>query len=136
MTHDYNSTILLTYSWMMAGFVLMILDLKFSQSIFLLFAGLGAIASSVALAIHPELSWAQQTLIFIGTTLLSAILMFNPLKLLLHRKKSFKNIEGQTATIIDPPQPWRTHGTARWSGTIIRIKMDESTSHFFDNLYD
>ena len=50
------------------------------------------------------------------------------------RKKAYKNIAGQEAMIIDPPQPWRTMGTARWSGTIIRIKLSNpQLSHDLKN---
>ena len=75
MTHDFNTTALFTYTWMISGFLLMIFDLKFSQSIFLLLSGLGAVTSSVALILFPELAWSQQVFIFAGTTLFLTVLM-------------------------------------------------------------
>jgi membrane protein implicated in regulation of membrane protease activity len=62
-------------------------------------------------------------------TIVSAILLWKPLKNYKspNESKPFTDMEGQKAVVIGTLEPGK-HGQAKWSGTVMKAKLDESAT--------
>lgn len=114
------------YIWLIAGAILIILEITTIPGVGFLFAGLGALM----LGIFMELGFVEkplwQWIIFFGLTVIWAVVLWKPLKNFRQgNNPPFKDMEGQKAIVTGKLEPGKT-GHAKWSGTKMKAKLDES----------
>ncbi len=111
--------------WLLAGAVLIGLDILALPGIGALFSGLGALTVGAALiAGFIESMTAQFTLFFVATGVW-AILLWKPLKQFLKGKETgFDDMVGSTAVVFGSPLEKGKKGKVRWSGTIMNCQLD------------
>lgn len=111
--------------WLIAGALLIILELAIVPGIGFLFAGLGAISVGAGLIVGwiDSLS-AQFILFFLSTSFWTAIL-WKPLKKFIEGKESgFDDMVGSTAVVFDQSIVKGKMGKVKWSGTIMKCQFD------------
>ena len=111
--------------WLIAGALMIVLELALVPGIGLLFAGLGAISVGIGLtAGWIETLSAQFILFFICTALWTAIL-WKPLKSFIAGKDSgFEDMVGSTAVVFGQSIVKGKMGKVKWSGTIMKCQLD------------
>lgn len=122
----------ITYLWLGAGVLLLLIEAIGLPGTGLMFAGLGALTTGsllyASLLTEDQLLW-QWTLFFIASALWAAIL-WKPLQQLRVGKKGrkgFSNMIGDTA-YVGSNGVTRSSGEVTWSGTIMNARLCESAS--------
>lgn len=113
--------------WMLAGGALIGLEALAIPGIGLLFAGLGAVLTGVALLIFPGLSpYLQFALFFIFTTVWAALL-WKPLVRLRHIPGGgYSDMVGRRVTVGPGGLAKGAAGEVRWSGTTLTARLAEN----------
>lgn len=111
--------------WLLAGALLLIVELALVPGIGFLFAGLGAISVGAVLIAGwiDDLS-AQLIVFFLATGFWTAIL-WKPLKSFIAGKGSgFDDMVGGTAIVFGRPIEKGKMGEVKWSGAIMKCQFD------------
>lgn len=113
--------------WLIAGGIMIVLEFMVLPGVGFLFAGLGAITVGALLqaGLIKEDIW--QWVIFLASTLLWLLILWKPLKNFKtsRHEQPFSDMVGRKAVLMTNLEPGQT-GRARWSGTIMNAKLDES----------
>lgn len=111
--------------WLVAGAILIILEIALFPGIGFLFAGMGAICVGAALiAGWIDTLSAQFILFFLATGFWTAIL-WKPLKKFIEGKETgFDDMVGSTAVVFDQSIGKGKMGKVKWSGTIMKCQFD------------
>lgn len=118
--------------WLVLGFVLVILEVAMGFTLVLFFAGMGALTTALLLHysyIGDDAVSTQVAVFFVATTLW-AISSWKPFKHIvakLRSHNSYNNIAGQEVQIIDADLVKGETGNAKWSGTVVRVKLDDDS---------
>lgn len=119
--------------WLMAGAVLIGLEIMVLPGIGALFSGLGALTVGAALIAGViETQIAQFTLFFLATGIWT-VLLWKPLKQFIKGKGTgFDDMVGSTAVVYGNPLVKGKKGQVRWSGTIMNCQLDLEESESVD----
>ncbi len=119
--------------WLMAGAVLIGLEIMVLPGIGALFSGLGALTVGAALIAGViETQIAQFTVFFLATGLWTVIL-WKPLKAFIKGKGTgFDDMVGSTAVVYGNPLEKGKKGQVRWSGTIMNCQLDSEETETLD----
>jgi membrane protein implicated in regulation of membrane protease activity len=111
--------------WLIAGALLIILEIALFPGIGFLFAGLGAISvAAVLIAGWIDSLSAQLIVFFLATGFWTAIL-WKPLKKFIVGKGSgFDDMVGSTAVVFGQSIEKGKMGEVKWSGTIMKCQLD------------
>ncbi len=114
------------YVWLLAGLLLLIIEVMGAPGAGLLFAGLGALI--VGAALHLQLlglaDYVAQFILFFAATVLWALLLWKPLKRFRtgQNNQHYSNIIGDTA-YVGSQGLTRQGGEVTWSGTIMKARL-------------
>lgn len=119
--------------WLMAGAVLVAVEILFITGMGFLFAGLAAFTVGTAIAMEwlPADATAAQAATFLLMTALWAVILWKPLKKWLKTgtDEAYSNIIGNSATVESPGLEKGKTGTVRWSGTLMKAQIDHGCAH-------
>ncbi len=111
--------------WLIAGALLIILELVLVPGIGFLFAGLGAISVGGGLIAGWIDSLSAQFILFFLSTAFWTALLWKPLKSFIAGKESgFDDMVGSTAVVFDQSIEKGKMGKVKWSGTIMKCQFD------------
>jgi membrane protein implicated in regulation of membrane protease activity len=111
--------------WLIAGALLIILEIVLIPGIGFLFVGLGAITVGGGLIVGWVDSLANQFILFFLSTALWAALLWKPLKSFISGKESgFDDMVGSTAIVMGQSIQKGMTGEVKWSGTIMKCQFD------------
>ncbi len=111
--------------WLIAGALLIILEIVLFQGIGFLFAGLGAISVGAALVAGWIDSLSAQFILFFLATAFWTAILWKPLKKLMEGKGSgFDDMVGSTAVVFGQSIEEGKMGEVKWSGTIMKCQFD------------
>ena len=118
------------YVWLLAGATLMALEAVGVSGIGLMFGGLAALLVGVLIEAHvlAETNLVLQVALWFALTVLSAILLFGPLKRWRTNPASedtFDNIIGTTATVAAGGLMIGKPGKVHWSGTLMNAQVTD-----------
>ena len=112
--------------WLILGALLIVLEITVLQGIGFLFAGLGAICVGAILTTGMELDVINQFILFFVLTAIWTALLWKPLKNFFKGKNSgFNDMVGSTAMVYEEDLIRGKTGKVKWSGTIMKCKLDE-----------
>lgn len=114
--------------WLIAGALLIILELALVPGIGFLFAGLGAISVGAGLITGWIEGLSSQFILFFLSTAFWTALLWKPLKSFIAGKESgFDDMIGSTATVFGKSIEKGKMGKVKWSGTIMKCRIDPET---------
>lgn len=116
--------------WLLLGVVLLVIDL-ISLTIVLLFASIAALSvgGAIYLNIISSTDLQPQLITFFTAYALWAIILFKPLKNLRTKLKTnggYNDMIGSQAIVEKEISDASQEFTVKWSGTIMKAKLDES----------
>lgn len=117
--------------WLIAGLLMIFLEVSLVTGIGILFAGL----SACLVAFSIQMNWISQDDIlwqfiwFFALTGAWALVLWKPLQQFQNRNPNlqYKNIVGDMVTTQTAPDDINQTFTARWSGSQVKVKMAEKT---------
>jgi membrane protein implicated in regulation of membrane protease activity len=114
--------------WLIAGAALLALEAFGIPGIGLVFAGLGAILTGIAIEIGAAGAndYVLQAAIFFASTIIFAVLLWSKMKAwrLNPKEKPYSNMVGDIAIVADAGLKKGTRGQVRWSGTLMFAEID------------
>lgn len=118
--------------WLIAGTLLVLLEVTAIPGIGLLFAGLAAITVG-GLVSSNVISEADTTIQFIGFFLLTGVWaasLWIPMKRLRYKTSSgtYQNVVGDIAIVQGAPLSKHGFGQVKWSGTVLKARIAEDCS--------
>lgn len=125
---DFLSGINPSSIWLIAGALLIILELALVPGIGFLFAGLGAISVGAGLVAGWIDSLSAQFILFFLSTAFWTAILWKPLKKFIAGKESgFDDMVGSTAVVFGQSIQKGKMGKVKWSGTIMKCQFDPET---------
>ena len=116
----------IVYVWLILGLALLVLEVAGAPGAGLLFAGLAAIVTSIAvhIGVVPPDGYVTQLIIFFVATAVWALLLWKPLKKFNAGRKDggYSNIIGETAYVGSSGLS-KAGGEVTWSGTIMKAQL-------------
>jgi membrane protein implicated in regulation of membrane protease activity len=115
--------------WLIAGGILIILDFIVFSGVGFLFAGLGALVVGALLDLSVIENLASQWIVFFASTTIWAVSLWKPLTKYRTGKTdgNYQDMVGHKAVVVGNLEPNQV-GQAKWSGTIMRAKLDEAVT--------
>jgi len=111
--------------WLIAGALLVILEIVLVPGIGFLFAGLAAISVGAGLIVGWIDSLSAQFILFFLSTAFWTVILWKPLKKFIAGKDSgFDDMVGSTAVVFDQSIEKGKMGKVKWSGTIMKCQFD------------
>lgn len=121
----------ISMGWLLAGAVLLALEAFGVPGIGLLFAGMGAIVTGIAVetGLVDGADQLAQGAVFLLATSLSAMLLWRKLKTwrMNRKKESYHNMIGNEAIVAQAPLKPGAPGTVQWSGTLLQATLEGDT---------
>lgn len=116
-----------TVIWMLAGALMIALEIMALPGIGFLFAGLGALTVGVCLMLGVIVETIPQFSVFFIATAIWTAILWKPIKKMMRGKDSgFSDMVGSTAVVFgDALQPGK-YGQVKWSGTIMKCELQSS----------
>ena len=112
------------YLWAFSGIALILIDLKLAQTIVLFLLGLGAITVAIVFTFHPLETLTEQAKTFLFSSIFWTLVLWRPLqKYKYNNSETFHNVKGRTVTLQDTELVPGARGKAKWSGTIVDVKL-------------
>lgn len=112
--------------WLILGLACVIIDFFFIQSLVLLFFGLGALTTALALGYDLISNLEHQVIVFFVSATFWCLALWRPLKKL-RRGKPYNNIIGQELKLLDTELLPGKQGFGEWSGTKVQIKLSNNS---------
>jgi len=121
------------YLWLIAGMVLVALEVLTAPGIGLVFGGLAAIIVGVVIETGAidQANHAAQFACWFALTCLTGFLLWKPMKnwrMKSRHSGDYNNMAGGTATVCDGDLVRGKTGKAKWSGTVMNAEIDSSSS--------
>lgn len=114
-------------SWLVAGAVLVLMEVLLLPGVGFLFAGLAAIAVGglIAFSVIADHAITMQITWFFLLTGFWAAVLWVPMKRLRYKTsgETYQNIVGDSATVIHAPLTKSAYGQVRWSGTTMQARV-------------
>ena len=111
--------------WLIAGAILIILEIVLFQGFGFLFAGLGAMSVGAGLITGWIDSLSAQFILFFLSTAFWTAILWKPLKKFIAGKESgFDDMVGSTAVVYAQSIEKGKMGKLKWSGTIMKCQFD------------
>jgi membrane protein implicated in regulation of membrane protease activity len=111
--------------WLIAGVLLIIIEISLLSGIGFLFTGLGAITVGAALIVGWIDSPSSQFILFFLSTAFWTVVLWKPLKNFIAGKESgFDDMVGSTAVVFEQSIEKGKNGKVKWSGTIMKCQFD------------
>ena len=111
--------------WLIAGALLIILEIILFPGIGFLFAGLGAISVGAVLIVGLIDSLSAQLILFFLSTGFWTAIIWKPLKKFIAGKESgFDDMVGSMAVVFGQSIEKGRIGKVKWSGTIMKCQFD------------
>ena len=111
--------------WLIAGALLIILEIILFPGIGFLFAGLGAISVGAVLIVGLIDSLSAQFIVFFLSTGFWTAIIWKPLKKFIAGKESgFDDMVGSMAVVFGQSIEKGRIGKVKWSGTIMKCQFD------------
>lgn len=116
--------------WFIAAVLFVILEVVLGFTIVFLFASIASfiIGITLSLGVLEEADVVNQVGMFFAISVVSSILLLRPLKNMMMKRNStppVNNYVGQTVVLQDETLIKGNIGHAKWSGTIVKIKIEE-----------
>ena len=116
----------LSYIWALLGLVVILADIKLTQTIVLFLVGLAALTVGVTLSWMPHLIVPDQFKLFLFGIVFWALLLWRPLqRYKYHNSETFHNLKGRPVVLIGATLAPGTKGQGKWSGTCVDIMLAE-----------
>ena len=116
-------------NWLITGAFLIFLEIAVIQGIGFLFAGLGAISVGAVLVTGMAKEPTHQFILFFVFTAIWAGLLWKPLKNFIKGKNTgYNDMVGSTAVIYGEDLARGKTGEVKWSGAIMKCKLDTNYS--------
>lgn len=123
--NDFFSSLSPSSIWLIAGALLIIIEISLFSGIGFLFTGLGAITVGAGLILGWIDSLPGQFIIFFLSTAFWTAILWKPLKSFIAGKESgFDDMVGSTAVVFGQSIEKGKMGEVKWSGTIMKCKFD------------
>ena len=111
--------------WLMLGIACVAVDVFITQTLVLLFFGLGALTT--AIFSYWVSDFNHQIIIFLASSITWSIALWKPLTAR-KKKKSFKNIIGQEVVVQNKALAPGERGFGKWSGTSVNIELTANSN--------
>ncbi len=111
--------------WLIAGVILIIIEIILFSGIGFLFTGLGAITVGAGLVVGWIDSLSSQFILFFLSSAFWTVVLWKPLKSFIAGKESgFEDMVGSTAVVFGESIEKGKIGQVKWSGTIMKCQFD------------
>lgn len=110
--------------WLMLGLACVIVDVFLTQTLVLLFFGLGALTT--ALLSVWVLDFNHQIIIFLASSIAWSLGLWRPLSAK-KKQRSFEGIIGQEVVLTDTELAPGQRGFGKWSGTSVNIELSSDS---------
>jgi hypothetical protein len=119
--------------WLIVGVAMIISEFLLVSGVGLLFAGIAGILVGAIMNFGGLNSEMWQWVAFLGFTVISALLLWKPMKNLGIKDKGtgFKDMVGHKVALITELAPGAT-GKVKWSGTVMNAKLENGVTANYD----
>jgi membrane protein implicated in regulation of membrane protease activity len=113
-----------TILWLLAGALFIGIEIFGIPGLGFLFAGIAAlmVGGAIEFGVLAADGYLQQFLLFFALTSISAALLWKKLKR--NTEVNYNNMVGSEATVAQPGLSGGKEGQVKWSGTLMRAKID------------
>jgi len=123
--NDFFSSLNPSSIWLIAGALLIVIEIILFSGIGFLFTGLGAITVGAGLVTGWIDSLSSQFILFFLSSGFWTVILWRPLKNFMAGKESgFDDMVGSTAVVFGQSIEKGKAGQVKWSGTIMKCQLD------------
>lgn len=112
--------------WLFIGIACIVIDFFLIQSLVLLFFGLGAVTTALALSYGLVVKIEHQVILFLASSTAWCLLLWKPLRKI-RKGQAFNNLIGQEVELTEENLLPGEIGNGKWSGTNVKIQLTEDS---------